>query len=105
MQLNGNAIFSGTGGFTGTGTFLWTGGHIQANMSIGPSVTTTINGTGTKDLSSPNGKAVKLTLNGTTTVSDAGPVHLGSAATLDNEGKLTANPGTMFRSRNLLRQS
>jgi fibronectin-binding autotransporter adhesin len=96
VQLTGNADFTGTGGFAGTGTFLWTGGHVDGNLNTGPAVTTTISGTGTKDLSSLNGKPITLTLGGTTNVSGTGPVHLGSAATLDNTGKLTANPGTTF---------
>jgi fibronectin-binding autotransporter adhesin len=96
VELTGNADFTGTGGFAGSGSFLWTGGHIEGNLATGPSVATTISGTGTKDLSSVDGKPITLTLGGTTKVSGTGPVHLGSAATLDNRGMLTANPGTTF---------
>jgi len=96
VELTGNAIFTGKGGFAGAGNFLWTGGHIEGSLDVGQSVTTTISGTGTKDLSSSNGKPVTLTLHGPTTVSGTGPVHLGSAATVDNEGHLTARSGTIF---------
>jgi len=96
VELTGNAAFTGVGGFTGTGRFLWSGGHIEGNLDIGQSSTTTISGTGTKDMFSPNGKPITLTLRGHTTVSGTGPVHLGTAANLDNKGKLTAKPGTTF---------
>ena len=96
VELTGNADFTGTGGFVGIGTFLWTGGHVEGNLDVGPSVTTTMSGPGTKDAFSPNGKPITVTLRGTTTVSGNGPVHLRSATTLDNEGKLTAKPGTTF---------
>jgi hypothetical protein len=96
VQLTGNAAFTGTGGFAGSGSFLWTGGHIEGNLNVGQSTTTTISGTGTKDTFSPNGKSITLTLRGNTTVSGTGPVHLGTAANFVNEGKLTAKPGTMF---------
>ncbi len=96
VELTGNAVFTGTGGFGGIGTFLWTGGHVEGNLDVGPSVTATMSGAGTKDAFSPNGKPITVTLRGTTTVSGTGPVHLGSATSLDNEGKLTADPGTTF---------
>jgi len=96
VELTGNAAFTGTGGFAGTGSFLWTGGHIEGNLDVGRSATTKISGTGTKDMFSPNGKPIALTLRGDTTVSGTGPVHLGTAANLDNQGKLTAKPGTTF---------
>jgi len=96
VELTGNAAFTGIGGFAGTGSFLWTGGHIEGNLDVGQSSTTTISGTGTKDMFSPNGKPITLTLRGHTTVSGTGPVHLGTAANLDNKGKLTAKPGTTF---------
>ncbi len=96
VELTGNAAFTGTGGFKGIGTFLWTGGHVEGNLDVGPSTTTTMSGVGTKDAFSPNGKPITVTLRGTTTVSGNGPVHLGTATTLDNEGKLTAKPGTTF---------
>jgi len=96
VQLTGNAAFTGTGGFTGLGTFLWTGGHIEGNFGTGAGVTTTISGTGTKDAFSPNGKPITVTLRGATNVTGDGPVHLGTAANLDNEGKLTAGDGTTF---------
>lgn len=96
VELTGNADFTGTGGFTGTGTFLWTGGHVEGNLSVGLSATTAIRGSATKDASSPDGKPITLTLRGSTTVSGTGPVDLGAATTLDNEGNLTAKPGTTF---------
>ena len=98
VELTGNAAFTGTGGFKGIGTFLWTGGHIEGNLDVGPSVTTTMSGTGTKDMFSPNGKPITLTLHGSSTVTGSGPVHLSTAANLDNEGHLTANSGTTIES-------
>ena len=96
VQLTGNAAFTGTGGFKGTGTFLWTGGHVEGNLDIGPSVTTTMSGSGTKDAFSLNGKPITVTLRGDSTLSGSGPLHLGAATSLDNEGKLTADSGTTF---------
>ena len=96
VQLTGNADFTGTGGFAGTGKFLWTGGHVEGNFNVGRSITTTISGAATKDAFSPNGKPITVTLRGNTTVSGTGPVDLGTAASLDNEGSLTAKPGTTF---------
>ncbi len=98
VQLTGNAAFTGTGGFAGIGTFLWTGGHIEGNLSVGSSTSTTMSGTGTKDMFSPNGKPITLTLGGPSTLTGTGPLHLGTTSTLDNEGTLTANPGTTFDS-------
>ena len=100
VQLTGTSTdstaFIGTGGFGGTGTFLWTGGHIEGNLTVAGATTTTISGSQIKDESSQNGKPITVTLQGDTTVSGSGPVHLGSAANLDNEGDLTANSGTTF---------
>jgi fibronectin-binding autotransporter adhesin len=96
VQLTGNAAFTGTGGFAGIGTFLWTGGHIEGNLTVAGGTTTTISGTGIKDESSQNGKPITVTLHGDTTVSGSGPVHLGTAANLDNTGSLTASSGTTF---------
>ena len=96
VQLTGNAAFTGTGGFTGTGTFLWTGGEVEGNLTVAGPTTTTISGTGIKDVNSQNGKPITVTLRGDTTVSGSGPVHLRTAANLDNEGTLTANSGTTF---------
>ncbi|HET7017319.1 MAG TPA: hypothetical protein VFI65_25575 [Streptosporangiaceae bacterium] len=96
VQLTGNAAFTGTGGFGGTGTFLWTGGHVEGNLTVGPSVTTTMSGAGTKDAFSPNGKPITVTLRGTSTLTGTGPVHLGTATSLVNVGTLTANSGTTF---------
>jgi hypothetical protein len=94
VQLTGNAAVTGTGGFKGTGTFAWTGGHIEGSLDVGPSVTTTMSGPGTKDMFSPNGKPITLTLRGDSNVSGSGPVHLDTASNLDNEGTMVANSGT-----------
>lgn len=94
VQLTGTAAFTGTGGFKGTGRFLWTGGHVEGNLDVGPSVTTTMSGSGTKDMFSPNGKPITVTLSGASTVSGSGPVHLSTAASLVNEGSMTADSGT-----------
>jgi len=96
VELTGNGVFTGAGGFAGHGTFLWTGGQVEGNLDVGQAVTTTIAGAATKESFSPNGKPITLTLRGSTTVSGTGPVDLGSATTLDNEGVLTAKPGTTF---------
>lgn len=96
VELTGNASLTGTGGFTGSGTFLWTGGNVEGNLDIGRTVTTLISGGAIKEAVSPNGKPITVTLRGVTTVSGSGPVELGQAGNLDNEGTLFANQGTTF---------
>ncbi len=94
VQLTGNAAFTGTGGFKGSGTFLWTGGQVAGNLDVGPTVTTTMSGSGVKDAMSLTNKPITVTLRGPSTLSGTGPLHLGPGGNLVNQGAFTADSGT-----------
>jgi hypothetical protein len=94
VLLTGNAEFFGPGSFTGSGNFAWSGGTISGNLDVGNTITTTISGTTTKELTSPTSTPTALTLHGTTSLAGTGELELFGTTTLSNLGTLTMNTGT-----------
>jgi fibronectin-binding autotransporter adhesin len=96
IALAGNAELFGPGAFSGAGSFSWSGGTIDGNLNVGASIQTTISGSGTKTLTSPNTTPTSLTLHGPTTVDDTGDVDLTGATSLLNLGTMTMKPGALI---------
>jgi hypothetical protein len=94
VLLTGNAEFSGPGSFTGAGNFAWSGGTISGSLDVGNTITTTISGTTTKELTSPTSTPTALTLHGVTSLAGSGELELFGATTLSNLGTMTLNTGT-----------
>jgi len=94
VLLTGNAGFFGPGSFTGAGNFAWSGGTISGNLDVGNTITTTISGTTTKELTSPTTTPTALTLHGVTSLAGSGELELFGTTTLSNLGTLTMNTGT-----------
>jgi hypothetical protein len=96
IALTGNAELFGPGAFKGAGAFSWSGGTIDGNLDLASTIHTTISGTGTKTLTSPNATPTALHLLGATTVEDTGDVDLMGATSFINQGTLTMKPGAMI---------
>jgi hypothetical protein len=90
----GLGTFLGPGSFTGAGNFAWSGGTIDGSLDVGSTITTTISGTATKNLTSPTTAPVVLAFHGATTLEGSGEVDLHGTTTLSNTGTLTMKTGT-----------